>query len=198
MPGLAFAHLNLRWNPFGEPPVEERPGLVVFDPQPLIDRLQPGVALQLRGRHGRGKSSRLLALHRALGAPYVRLRDSRTIPTAPIVLLDEGELLLRRPAWRLARCRAVAISTHRDLSLPLRALGFRPQSVVVEGISEERLAALCARRLEWARRGPGPIPVVPPRTLRRLRARFGDDIRSMEGALYEAVQRMREVGDVEV
>lgn len=196
--GLAFSHLNLRWNPFGEPDPEERPALVVFDPAPLAARLQPGVAVQLVGDHGRGKTSRLLALKLHLGAPYVRLRDAWQIPVAPVVLLDEAEMLWRRPFWRLPRCGALVVSTHRDLRLPLRALGFSVETVPVEGIDRERLSAVFARRIAWARRGPGPVPRVPQETLDRLLARFGDDVRSMERALYASVQRMTEVGDVEV
>ena len=195
---LAFSHLNLRWNPFGEPAPEDRPALVVFDPAPLAARLQPGVAVQLVGDHGRGKTSRLLALKRHLGAPYVRLRDAWQIPVAPVVLLDEAEQLWRRPFWRLPRCGALALSTHRDLSLPLRALGFSVETVPVGGIGKAALSALLHRRIDWARRGPGPVPQVPDETLDRLLHRFGDDVRAMERALYAAVQRMTEVGDVEV
>lgn len=197
-PALSFCHLNLRWNPFGEPAPEDRPALVVFDPTPLAERLQPGVAVQLVGDHGRGKTSRLLALQHHLDAPYVRLRDAWQIPVAPVVLLDEAEQLWRRPFWRLLQCGALALSTHRDLSLPLRALGFSVETVSVGGITKAQLAALLARRIAWARRGPGPVPCVPPETLDRLVERFGDDVRSMERALYASVQRMREVGDVEV
>ena len=61
-----------------------------------------------------------------------------------------------------------------------------------------RLPALLHRRIDWARRGPGPVPQVPDETLDRLLHRFGDDVRAMERALYASVQRMTEVGDVEV
>ena len=193
-----YARLNLRWNPFSEPAPADRPALVVGDVSELVARLGAGrVCLQLRGGHGRGKTSRLLALHARLGAPYIRLRDEAALPAAPVLLLDEGELLWRRPWWRLRSCRALAVSTHRPLGW-LRGLGFRVETVEVGGLDAAGLSALAARRLSWARRGPGPLPQVPPRTIAALLARHGSDVRAIEAALYDGVERLREIGDVEV
>lgn len=195
----AYSRLNLRWNPFSEPSPAERPALVVGDVSALAARLgDERVCLQLRGAHGRGKTSRLLALHAALGAPYIRLRDQHALPPgAPVLLLDEGELLWRRPWWRLRRCRALAVSTHRPLWW-LRGLGFRVETVWVDGLDAAGLAALVARRLAWARRGPGPVPQVPPRTIAALLDQHGSDVRTIEAALYHGVEQLQEIGDVEV
>ena len=63
-PGLAFAHLNLRRNPFGEPLRAERGELAVADRSMLeewVERLQrPGFAVQFLGGCGRGKTTHLL------------------------------------------------------------------------------------------------------------------------------------------
>lgn len=192
-----YSDLNLRWNPFSEPLPSERPGLVVGDISGLVEILGRGrVCLQLLGRHGRGKTSRLLALHAALGAPYVRLRDSREIPQAPLVLLDEGELLWRRRWWRLWRCGAVAISTHRDLGWGMRRLGFSVTTRVVRGLKTPDLVEMVSRRLDWARKGPGPVPQVPERTLRILQGQYGDDVRAIEGALYERFAALDDIVEV--
>ena len=61
---LPFAHLNLRFNPFGEATPEERAKLAVVDIERFAQRLcAPGFAVQFIGEHGRGKSTHLLALH---------------------------------------------------------------------------------------------------------------------------------------
>ncbi len=63
-------------------------------------------------------------------------------------------------------------------------------------LTVERLEAAFARRIEWARRAPGPVPIVPRRTVEKLIARATDDVRTMEGMLYEAVQRTEKIGDI--
>ncbi|MEL6348358.1 MAG: hypothetical protein AAFV53_34930 [Myxococcota bacterium] len=194
-----YAHLNLRWNPFSEPLPEDRLALVVGDVSSMASTLSTGrVCIQLMGDHGRGKTSRLLALKRTLGAPYVRLRDSHHIPAAPVVLLDEGELLWRRPWWRLRRCGAAAVSTHRDLSVMMRALGFSVVTRSVRGLSLDGLVAMVDHRLRWAQREEGPVPGVPLRTLRALLATYGDDVRTIEDVLYDRFAQLEEIGDVEV
>ena len=53
-----------------------------------------------------------------------------------------------------------------------------------------------SRRIEWARAGSGPVPVLQHQTVRQLQAKFGDDIRTMEAALYNSIEQMSEVGHV--
>ena len=57
-----YAHLNLRWNPFGEATPEERADLALVDYPAFESFLKPGVALELRADHGRGKSTTLWGL----------------------------------------------------------------------------------------------------------------------------------------
>ena len=97
-----FRHLNLRWNPFGEPDQSERPALITGAVSEWVTYLQgPGVALQFLGDHGRGKSSRLLAIHRDGGFPYFRA-GRQVVPIQPgVLLVDEVEELSPWRRWRI-------------------------------------------------------------------------------------------------
>ena len=195
---LPFAHLNLRLNPFGEPPLSERPSLAVVD----LPELRPGDPVQLIGDSGRGKTTHLLALlARHPGAVYERLHEGRDRCRGPafssgVFLLDEAQRL--RPSLLrsvLAPNLAVALGTHEDLA---PAAGRPLRTVRVDAVDVGRLRAIVDRRLEWARRGPGPIPVVTDAVLEALAARHGSDVRAIEGVLYDAVQGMEEPGHVQV
>ena len=202
---LPFAHLNPRCNPFGEPTFDERGALAVVDLAPAQAWLTPGQrrALQWIGDSGRGKTTRLLALRHRTGAPYVRVQLERpgpAFPQAPLLLVDELQHLPPRARRRLyRRGAALAIGTHDDLTRELERAGYAVQTVrVVDELSVERLEAMLGRRLEWARRGPGPLPQVPTGACRALLDRFGDDVRAIEHHLYERLQAQEEIGDVEV
>ena len=204
----AYAHLNLTRNPFGEASAAERVGLAVIDAEQLselTERLaRPGFAVQVVGDCGRGKTTHLLALRRAFPeAPWVRVDpDTRPrIPEGTPLFLDEAQYL---SSWRRRRLyrrgeRSLALGTHVDLRAELERAGYEVHTIrPAENISVDRLEAIFRARIDWARRGPGPVPVVPPRTVDALVALFGDDLRAMEGALYEALQQAKEIGDVEV
>ena len=75
-------------------------------------------------------------------------------------------------------------------------LGFSVQTVRIENVRSAELRAIFERRLEWARRGAGPIPTLPESTLQTLLNQYGDDIRSMESALYASIERLSGVDDV--
>jgi hypothetical protein len=195
---LPFVHLNLRFNPFGEAGLDERPSLAVVD----VPALAPGDAVQFVGDCGRGKTTHLLALRaQHPGAVYERLDEGQDrcrgpVPASGLLLLDEAQRL--RPALlrRLLRREGpVALGTHVDLSPAAR----RPiPTILLRGLDVSRLRRIVERRIAWARRGPGAVPVVPDRALQALIARHGDDLRAIEGHLYDAVQDMKEPGDVEV
>jgi hypothetical protein len=70
--------------------------------------------------------------------------------------------------------------------------------VEVGGVDRALLRRIFEARLEWARRGEGEVPWLEDEDLDALIGRFGDDVRGMEGWLYERVQRMEEVGRIEV
>jgi hypothetical protein len=193
---LPYAHLNLRFNPFREATREERAALAVVDIDDLVPWLAaPRRVVQFVAPHGHGKSTHLIALHaRFPGAPFIKIHEGERagIPEVPLVFIDEIELMpRRRDLWR--RSGSFAFGSHRDLGAELRGLVVR---TVVLG--EPRLRELVDRRIEWARRGPGPVPRVSDRTLATLTARHGGDVRAIEAELYDVVQRMREAGDAEV
>lgn len=193
---LPYAHLNLRFNPFREATREERAALAVVDVGDLVPWLSaPRRVVQFVAPHGHGKSTHLIALHaRFPGAPFIKLHegDRVEIPAAPLVFIDEIELIRdRRALWR--RPASFAFGSHRDLGAELAGLEVR---TIPPGAP--RLREIVERRLEWARRGPGRIPTVPDRTLAALSARHGGDVRAIEAELYDVIQRMPEAGDAEV
>ena len=200
---LPYAHLNLRRNPFGELPPEERTALAVVDLEHFREPLEsPGFALQLLGESGRGKTTHLLGLRRYFpDAPYVRIQEHEAprIPWAPLLLLDELQHLPRPARAVLFRREAsFAIGTHADLGDELDRAGVAFETVVLRGLDLERLRAIVARRIEAARRGPGPLPRVSDPALITLLQRHGDDVRAMEGELYDLFERLEGVGDGEV
>ncbi|RMG08495.1 MAG: hypothetical protein D6731_21835 [Planctomycetota bacterium] len=201
---LPFAHLNLRYNPFGELPLELRPSLAVLDPEPFLARLAPlRAALQFLGEKGRGKTTHLLALRSARPGVYVHLPEDGPLPAvpldAPLLYLDESQRL----PWRLRRAlfagpSRLVLGTHRDHRRALRWAG-RPVVTVKVGdaLDETRLREILERRIEAARRGPGPVPRLTKRAIERLLARFGDDLRGIEHFLYERFQALDAPGDVD-
>jgi hypothetical protein len=188
---LPFAHLNLRHNPFGEATREERASLAVVE----LPELRPGDPVQFVGACGRGKTTHLLAIAALRPeAEYVRLDEGedRVRSRSPVLLIDEAQRL-RDVKGVLGR--ALALGSHADLS----SRAGRPlRTVLLEGLGLGRLESVVSRRIEWARRGPGPVPRVARTTLAKLLARHGDDLRAMEGDLYDAIQRLEGPGDVEV
>ncbi len=209
-PGLAFAHLNLRRNPFGEPLRAERGELAVADRSMLeewVERLhRPGFAVQFLGECGRGKTTHLLALHRHFPtAPFVyvgpgeRPRLPRRPRGAPF-FLDEAQRIPRRRRARLFR-RSVsfALGSHEDLGEELRSVGLEVVTVhAAEGMVTVKLEEIFRRRIEWARRLEGPVPTISGRTVESLVATYGTDVRAMERALYDAFQRAPRIEDVDV
>lgn len=193
-PWSPWASWNLRRNPFGEPPPEDLPSLVVANVDELADWLcRPRHTIQFIGHAGRGKSSHLRALQGRLAhVPFVYLGEGED--RVPPV---EGRELLLDEAQRLPRARRrllfqaldwLALSTHEDLTRDLEAGGWTVWTVEVGGLGRERLETVLARRLEWARRGPGPLPRLPRATLDELLRRHGDDLRAILDDLYEATQ----------
>jgi hypothetical protein len=204
---LPFAHLNLRFNPFGDLPAADRAELAVID-APTLDELVarlavPGNAVQFIGEAGRGKTTHLLALHASFpAAPYVHFPDDGPLPPVPraaLLFLDELQRLPAAARRRvLRRDGSFAIASHRDHTRELQSCGVQVHSVRLQGCDVARLEAIVQRRIEWARRGPGAVPRLSPAAAQRLVDRFGDDIRAVEEHLYFRFQRLPGVGDVEV
>ena len=203
--GLAFAHLNLRRNPFGQPSLEERAALAVVDLDDYFSRLaRPGFVLQLIGDCGRGKSTCLHAINGQFPwAAYVCVCPGETprLPRAHPFLLDEAQRLARPRRRKLFRRRGVslALGTHDALTDELREAGLevateRPDA----GLDANRLARIVRRRIEWSRRGPGAVPALSSRAIVTLLDRYGSDVRAIEQSLYTVFQSLEEIGDVEV
>jgi len=222
---LPFVHLNLRWNPFGEVPIEERGRLAVLDIEHFVPRLaKPGFAVEFVGDCGRGKSTRLRYLWDHFeDAPFMRVAElpqtgffrnrfsksalpihgklpKEVLATSwPLLFLDEAQFLSRRQRRRLLKpTSSFAVATHESLAADFERAGLAYESVEVAGISVELVDGIIKRRLEWARRAPGPLPRVSLAVIEGLVARHGDDIRGIERHLYEVFQKLTEVCDVEI
>jgi hypothetical protein len=197
-PSLSFQQLNLRWNPFGAPEPEDIPRLAVVEVESFVPRLRrPGFAVQYLGEAGRGKSTHLMALHEYFpDMPYLRFPENTKpprIPYAAILFLDETQRLPSRLRRRIfAHQASFVIGTHEDHSAELAQAGLKAVSVRLQGMTPEHLAQIVERRIEWARRGPGPLPSISTGTLTRLIDEYGDDLASILKRLYEEFQTLKE------
>lgn len=194
---LAYEHLNLRFNPFGELDPDLRARVAVL--QPI--ELQPGDVVQVLGAAGRGKSTHLLAWHHATpSSAYEYIPEGsdglRTQPLPSCFFVDEAQRLSRRELARLFQSvPRLALATHDDLSRHTR----RPvRTMVLRGLDAPRLARILSARIEAARRASGPVPTVSDQALSNLLLRFGDDLRSMENYLYDVFQALEGPCDVQV
>ena len=197
---LPFVHLNLRKNPFGEPPAHERSALAIV---PQLDEflrfLERGsCVLEFIGHQGRGKSTHMRALHaRFPHAPYLYFSQDDPHPPIPweqpVLFLDETQRLsffARRRLWRSKK--TLIIATHAEHSKAIRRAGMRCEVVRLEGLTRQKLRAVLEQRLEWATRSPeAPIPWFEDEDLDALIAHFGDDLHAIERHLYDVFQLMK-------
>lgn len=203
---LPFGHLNLRANPFGELESRERAAIAVVDTGPFVERLtRPGRAVQFMGDPGRGKTTHLLAIMAHFSeAAYVHIPEGRQprIPHGNPLFVDEIQRVSphrRRRVYRRADRRGVslAIGSHLDVSGELARTGFDVETVfVADKLDDARLREMLNRRIEWVRRCAGPVPKIALRTARDMMARHGDNIRAIEGHLYELFQDLVEIREV--
>lgn len=199
----SYSRLHLARNPFGEIPRDERAALAQVDVGHLADHLRaPDRALQFVADHGRGKSTHLIALHARHfpDATYVQLRENaRSLDARPSaehpLFLDSIENLGRRARRRVLRDhRRIAFTTHVDLEHEARAAGLDVLTVRVGIDSLEALESIVRARVAAAARGTGRPPSTPRSRIAELYGQYGDDVRSIEGALYDDVERLRRSG----
>lgn len=201
-PRLAFSHLNLRFNPFGELNRIQRARVAVVDLEDLPQLLlTPGTALQFVADHGRGKSTHLIALHEQLPqCPYTQIHhgDRPKFSQQDIQFVDSIENLSRFARSRLyKRSRSIALTSHCDLSDELTKAGYLVVTRHITQQCPERIANLLNRRILFARRNPDlRVPLLTSETINRLMQECGTDIREMENRLYETFQIMKEIEDV--
>ena len=198
----AFAHLNLRYNPFGELDAVQRARVAVVDCAGLQEALlTPGTAVQLVAPCGHGKSTHMLALAAALpSARHLRLWNDAPVPSAEpvdVLLLDEADAVWPWQRWALLRsARSVAVGVHKSHAAELRCLGFRVETHHVACRSVDQIQTIVERRIEAARLHPGATPRVPRSTLLKLHRAHGGNLRALESDLYGAFQRLEEIQDV--
>jgi hypothetical protein len=199
---LSFAQLNLQRNPFGEMEIADREALAVVDVDRWSRRLEsPGFAVQFLGGKGHGKTTHLLALkQRFPQAAYVHVGEGEQprIPPAHLLLIDEVQRLSARRRKRVFRRRvSLAVGSHEDLDAELSAAGFDVETVcVARTLDAERLREILNRRIDFVRRGPGPIPQVTLATAQAMVDRFGGNVRAIEEHVYLLFQQLEEVRDV--
>jgi hypothetical protein len=200
---LPFAHLNLRFNPFGELTREERAATAIVDPIdiPVLDS-NNRTAIQFVGEHGRGKSTHLIALHKQFkDSPYtqIHLGDNPTFTNNAVQFIDSIELLSASRRKKIYRtCDFLALTTHDDLTKELQTAGFEVMSKRIFINDEQRLKMIIDSRIEFARRDTGSLPNISLITVRQLITKFNNDIRAMEHHLYDVFQQLQEIGDVKV
>lgn len=172
--------LGLPRNPFGELTPDEWAAAAVVDLDPLLAWLaQDGRCLQLVGPPGRGKTTHLHALRRAIpGSVWRRAGQDPPGPGA-VVLLDEADAVGPFGRWsHLRRARRCAIATHGDHTRELRWLGWDVRTVAVAARPHD-VARIAAARLAIA--GGAPLPDLHPHLA-------GDDLRTLTNRLYDVFQ----------
>ena len=193
-----FADINLYRNPFGELTIAERAELAVLDQDLMPEgKLERNMAIEFIGRCGRGKSTRLRHLQSRLpDSAYVYLPETGTIPAIPIgdpLLIDEAQRLTRRIRNRVfASGIPLILGTHRSLARPLRRWGYTVRSIAIgQDNTANLIHRILNRRIESSRLGEGCIPTISIDQANELYDRFGTDVRSIEGYLYEQFQQLR-------
>jgi len=161
---------------------------------------RPGFALQFLGEPGRGKTTHLLALREYFPqAPYLHFREKAEIPQAPLLFLDDTQWLPASLRKRIfSRQSSFVIGTLIDHSKELIKAGMQHTSVCLKGVTVDHLGLIIKRRIEWARRGPGPVPGVPESEITRLIQEYNGDTRAILSRLYEEFQALEGITDVKI
>lgn len=198
---LPWARFNLHRNPFGELTQDERAELAVVEVGYLLEMLgDHRQAIQFIGECGRGKTTRMLKLRSSLPkSSYTYIPEHPPCPAIAIgnpILVDEAQRLSRSARRCVFRSnRPLVLATHKDLSKPLIKHGYSVHTEHIgEGNSPELVCQLLNRRIEASRLRSGAIPVISMEDAQSLVAKYGSDIRGIEGKLYLWFQNLLEGG----
>ncbi|MEM1347381.1 MAG: ABC transporter ATP-binding protein [Myxococcota bacterium] len=199
-PRLAYEHLGLWRNPFGVPTPEDWAVLAVVDVEDSVAKAMRGDVVQIVGEPGRGKSTYMRAMHRAIDpeAPFVYVGPGERplIPSrAPVVFVDEGQRL--RPwtrMWLGVRVHTLVFGTHGDHTSELRLVGRRVHTVRVGGSGVRQLAEMIRRRIAWASREEEPRVWVTEEAVAGLVTLCSDDVRRAMKLMFRIFERMEEPG----
>jgi hypothetical protein len=156
------------------------------------------------GEKGRGKTTHLLAVRRRFpNAPYVHVGEDfltkrPRIPHGHPLFIDELQRVPPRRRRRIyRRPTSLVVGTHEDFHAELVAAGFDVETVHVgNSLDALRLREILNRRIEAARRGPGPLPQVNIETALALIDRFGDDLRAIQWHMYDLFQNLPGIQNV--
>lgn len=201
---LAYSHLNLMCNPFGEIDREQRKTLVIADTSAARSFLaEKKRVIQILGPVGCGKTSFMLALLNYFPeSKYQRTSEGYDISFAPNtpLFLDEFDLLSFHQRRKLRKLHAnVVICTHHDFSREFKKSDYAVMTVEPrKNISITKLEKIVSLRVERARRSRGPVPVIDKALLHKLLVSHNYNIRSIENALYDMIQNMKEVKHVQM
>jgi len=200
---LPFFLLNLRRNPFGELTVAERTRLAIVECDVALQHLKsPRSVIQIIGEKGYGKTTHLLslAIHFA-GHAYIHIPEDQrvVIPAAgdPLFIDEAQRLTLFQRLQTFRSNRRLILGTHTDFEKKLCRADRPVMTIAADQFTNaSRVHNLLNARIEFARRGPGPIPSITLKTAANLFTQFGSDIRGMEHSMYHAFQQLRDVQDV--
>ena len=192
---LPWASFNLRRNPFGELSREERIELAVVDVDGIAKLIaSPHCCVEFVGDCGRGKTTRMLTLHHRLeDSSYVYFGEDGYCPPVALgnpLMIDEAQRLPRFLKRRIFSTGVpLILATHQSLSATLKRFGYNVTSIGIGPSNDAELVhRIMSRRIEASRLTPGPIPRMSLDDARWLVTRFGDNVRAIEGYLYEKTQ----------
>jgi hypothetical protein len=186
-------------NPFGELTAAERGRLAIVDWDRLAMHVgKPRTAVQFVGDCGRGKTTRLMAIHgRFDDASYVYLPEGE--PTPPIamgtpLLIDEAQRLPRSVRQIIFSSGVpLVIATHRDLTRPLRRSRYDVHTEAIGGGNDaDHVRQILNARIIASQRPDRSESMskhqITVEEAEHLVRRFGSDVRAIEHHLYERVQ----------
>jgi hypothetical protein len=201
--GLPFAHLNLRFNPFGELDLHLRADVAVVDLADWPKRLAAGrFAIQFLADCGRGKTTHLLALRRHFpDAAYVHVPEGvhrPDLPQSDPLFVDELQRVTRKLRSDLfRRGTGLAIGSHMDHRRQLERAGYEVITIRPDAyLTPHRLDSILSQRIVAARREAGPVPQIGSTKITQLLRQFGTNIRAMEYHLYDLFQTMTQVSEL--